>query len=772
MVKDEGLYLIDATACFDRTCKAFVGTPLIIEGDNDNTLAYGFLRDFLLLKNNLRISAAIVFISSDCCDAVSEPEAQKIGSLLRELGVSVVSSEKLSAVDICHKYARYAAAIYSENVAMLQFASRERHIIGKNARSEYEYFDSQTVKRKYGVEPDKIATFLSLTRNQKDSGISKNQAIRLIERFGRMDQIIKRLPEIPTLELRTRIKDNKDVIWSRYQKLVPSAEVELRSVDSCQGASLSSLDTAANAACLNTMGLHSLNRLLNLPDNGTCNYMVRSQDNNYEIVDNEKALKTLKDRFLKAEICAIDTEASSKDPHSATLFGIAFSNGKWNCYVPMLDQDLKGISAKKVLRDIKRVLEDKDKKYIGHNIKYDYVLLRRHGIHLKSIYFDTMLAAFECYGDLDFLNLGFLSDKLLGRRKSPFKEMLGKTDSPWDIPLAKLAGHACEDVELTFQLFRTLWKELESKSLTAQFFDQTLPFCLSLGEFECHGIKVDEIALKRYCDSLTEKALKLRQDINETARRDVNVDSEDELRDLLSSTFGIPLWNKPNKSFIVFLELVASSHEIARLIVQHKRLLKDIHSLQAILKTLRQGRVYPVFSQIKSKAGFVTSTQPDIFTVLHSKDIRSCFDSKVHHFFKDSASAIRRLQTLSSDHALRKDMSANYDANGFIKSHPLAAGKDDVELLLSFVSGVSDNKIIHQLLIDGKHLIALRRDVESRYEKLFSFLDKYRRSSLEKGFSEIGGKRKYLAGLKSPNIEKRRKAIEYAVGWLIGYSNH
>ncbi|MBM4147012.1 MAG: hypothetical protein FJ240_12215 [Nitrospira sp.] len=771
MVKDEGLYLIDATACFDRTCKAFVGAPLIIEGDNDNTVAYGFLRDFLLLKNNLRIGAAIVLISSDCCDAASEPDAQKIDILLRKLGVSVINAGTLSAVDICHKHAIYAAAIYSENIAMLQFASRERRIIRRNGRSEYEYFDSEAVKRKYDIEPDKIPTFLSLTRDQKESGISKNQAIRLIERLGRLEQIIERLPEIPTLGLRTRIKDNKDVILSRYQKLVPSTEAEIRSVDSYQGASLNSLDTADNAASLNAMGLHSLTRLLKLPDNGTCNYMVSSQNNNYEIIDNKKALKTLRDRLLKADICSIDTEASSKDPHSATLFGIAFSNGKWNCYVPMLDQDLKGISAKKVLRDIKKVLEDKDRKYIGHNIKYDYVLLRRHGIQLKSIYFDTMLAAFECYGDLDFLNLGFLSDKLLGRRTSPFKEMLGKTDSPWDIPLAKLAGHACEDVELTFQLFTTLWKELESKSLTPQFFDQTLPLCLALGEFEYHGIKVDEIELKRYSESLTEKALKLRKDINETAGRDINVDSEDELRDLLSSTFGIPLWNKSNKSFIVFLELVASSQEIARLIVQHKRLIKDIHSLQAILKTLRQGRVYPVFSQIKSKAGFVTSTQPDIFAVPHSKDFQSCFDSKLHYFFKDSASAIRRLQTLSFDHTLKKDMSPDYDVNWFIKNHPLSAGRDDVGLLLSFVCGVSDSKIIHQLLIDRKHLTALRREVESRYEKLFSFLDKFRRISLERGFSEIGEKRKYLVGLKSPNIEKRRKAVERAVEWLIGYSN-
>jgi hypothetical protein len=176
--------------------------------------------------------------------------------------------------------------------------------------------------------------------------------------------------------------------------------------------------------------------------------------------------------------------------------------------------------------------------------------------------------------------------------------------------------------------------------------------------------------------------------------------------------------------------------------------------------------------QGKSKSGFVSSMQPDIFSVSPSREFQSCFESKVYPFFKDPVSAIKRLHDLSSDHAFRKDMSNDYSANGFINSHPFAKGKDGVGLLLSLVAGVSDNKIIHQLLIDRQNLAVLRRDIKSRYEKLFSFLDKFKRTSLEKGFSEIEGKRKYLVGLKNPNTEKRRKALEYAVAWLIGYAYH
>lgn len=121
-----------------------------------------------------------------------------------------------------------------------------------------------------------------------------------------------------------------------------------------------------------------------------------------------------------------------------------------------MEQDLKGIALKKVLTVVKDLCEDKRKKFIGHNVKYDYVLLRRNGIHLKSVFFDTMLAASECFGDLDFLNLGFLAEKILGKRIQSYREALGERHSPWDIPLSKLASHACKDAETTMELYTAL----------------------------------------------------------------------------------------------------------------------------------------------------------------------------------------------------------------------------------------------------------------------------------------------------------------------------
>jgi hypothetical protein len=131
---------------------------------------------------------------------------------------------------------------------------------------------------------------------------------------------------------------------------------------------------------------------------------------------------------------------------------------------------------------------------------------------------------------------------------------------------------------------------------------------------------------------------------------------------------------------------------------------------------------------------------------------------------------INRIQALSGDKALEKDMPDGLGVNAFLNSHPTLKGIDSNSLLLSIITDMSDSKLINRFLIDKNDLALLRREIESRYEKLFNFLNKFKRDSLEKGFSEIDGKKRYWVGLKSPNIEKRRKAIQFALKWLIeGY---
>lgn len=769
MVNDKGVFLIDLSSLIETTHKAFLGAPLILNGGRDVAFLYGIIKDLLTLRRELQISAGIVLLSRECFADVCEQKVIDAANLIEEMSIPVINAKNSTALDSCHKYAPIAAAIYSRNEAMLQFARQDLCIVRNNKSSGYEYLYSDTVLRKYGIVPDHVTTFLALTNGQKDSIITKNQAVRLIEIFGKLESIFAGRALFPNAGLRAKLSENEAVISTRYQNLIPSAVEKDQIIRNSQVFSLL-LDTEQNDRRLHSLGLHSLTRLLGLPFKGANSIQVRSEHSSCEIIDNKEALGTLTSRLLNADVWAIDTESSSRDPRSATLFGIAFSSDNgWSGYVPLLDHDLKGISPQEVLKVIKKPLEDRDKKFVGHNIKYDYLLLRRNGIHLRSIHFDTMLAAFECYGDLDFLNLGFLAEKYLGKKNPSYKEILGKNDSPWDIPVAKLAAHASADAEITFQLYRFLQKEISSKGLTNQYFSLTMPLCTTLGELEYRGVRVGKDKLNQVRDILIAKANELTRHISSSIGRDIDIDSDQEVKNYLLSDLGFSEWNNLDRPFTFLLECLGIIHDIPRQIVQYRRLIKDAHSVDAILKSIRDDKIYPIFSQIKSKSGIVTTKQPNLLDTSYLKQLPLCFELQIRPFFKDPLSAMNRIQALSCDEVLRQDMSDSSGVNTYLNSNPAMKGIDSNSLLLSIITDMPDSKIANLFFIDMGNLVALRKEIESRYEILFRFLNKFKSDSLKRGFSEIEGNRKYLVGLKSPNLDKRRKAEQFALKWLIAH---
>jgi DNA polymerase I len=767
MVNDKGVFLIDFSPLIEDTHKAFLGAPLILDDGRDVAFLYGIIKNMLTLRRELRIGSGIILISQECFTDACEQKVIDAVNLIKEMSIPVINAKNSTSLDICHKYAPLATAIYSRNEAMLQFARQDLCIIRNNKNSGYEYLYSDTVLRKYGIMPNHIPTFLALTNGQKDSIITKNQAVRLIEIFGKLESIFAGLSLFPNTGLRSKISENESAISARYKNLLLSADRKDQIICNSQVFSLH-LDTEKNAQCLHSLGLHSLTRLLGLPLKESNSIQVKSEPSSCEIIDNKDALIALTSRFLNVDVWAIDTESSSRDPRSATLFGIAFSdeNG-WSGYVPFLDHDLKGISAQDVVNVIKAALEDMSKKFIGHNIKYDYLLLRRNGIHLSSLYFDTMLAAFECYGDLDFFNLGFLAEKYLGKKNLSYKDILGKNDSPWDIPVAKLAAHSTADTETTFQLYIFLQQEISAKGLINHYFNLTMPLCKTLGELEYGGVRVDKDKLNQVRNILIDRADELTRIIRSSIGRNLDIDSDQEVKHYLLSDLGFSESKIFNRPFTFMLEGLGIIHDIPRQIVRYRRLMKDVHSVDVILKSIRDDKIYPIFSQIKSKSGIVTTKQPDLFDMSYLKEFPFCFELQIRPFFRDPLSAMNRIQAVSHDELFRQDMSDSSGVNAYLNGHPLMKGVDANSFLLAMITDMPDRKIANRFFIDMGNLVALRKEIESRYEILFRFLNKFKTDSLKKGFSEMDGNRKYWVGLKSPNLDKRRKAEQFALKWLI-----
>jgi DNA polymerase-1 len=162
-------------------------------------------------------------------------------------------------------------------------------------------------------------------------------------------------------------------------------------------------------------GFPSLGRLLNFPERVELIETIRDRNHSYIAIVDQAGLRELEEVVTRAGICSVDTESTDKDPRKASLLGVAIAVREGQAYyVPVTEANLHDISDASIL-DFLRGLLSRNIKIVGHNLKYDYVLLRRYGIRIADTYFDTMLAAHECFGDWDFFNLAAVAKKLIGK---------------------------------------------------------------------------------------------------------------------------------------------------------------------------------------------------------------------------------------------------------------------------------------------------------------------------------------------------------------------
>jgi DNA polymerase I len=159
----------------------------------------------------------------------------------------------------------------------------------------------------------------------------------------------------------------------------------------------------------------------------------------YKAIRTEAGMRELEALVSKSEVCAMDTtEASDRAPRSASLFGVAFSVKAGEAfYVPVTDADLEGTSFELIKARLRKLFAGRTR-FVGHNIKFDCVLLRRHGIAIKHVFFDTMLAAYECFGDWEFFNLGALAKKLLAKDIKRYRDIVGEGETLLDVPFNQL----------------------------------------------------------------------------------------------------------------------------------------------------------------------------------------------------------------------------------------------------------------------------------------------------------------------------------------------
>jgi DNA polymerase-1 len=478
-------------------------------------------------------------------------------------------------------------------------------------------------------------------------------------------------------------------------------------------------------------------------------------------------MQELEARVSHSEVCAIDTEATDKDPQSAALIGVAFSvKAEEAFYVPLVEADLE-LPSDVVKARLQMVLAGRTR-FVGHNVKFDCVLLRRHGITIKHVFFDTMLAAYECFGDWELFNLGAVAKKLLGKEIRRYRDIVGEGETLLDVPFKELLEHACSDADITLRLYRRLKQELESRKLLQLFSAQTMALLRTLVDRECNGVRLNIKAVHRRKEVLAKEVDALRKAVVAQAGKEFDLDSPMETASVLRciSPFGELIGRRVT---LAQLEQLAGTDNLPQLIVKYRRAQRRARELDAICAALKDGRVFPSFSQVRWAHGILSSTHPRICDPGGPLDPAMVIDRTIREQMADPNRALDILQRVTRDNVFRKDWREGRDHPSFIGKGRVEQDLDQKDLVLSVAIGASDPALSSRFLIDRLTVACIRQALEAKYAKLFKWLDAYRRDTLTQGFAQHNGRRKYLEGLKSSDLDKRHKAVRSAVRWLIRY---
>lgn len=351
----------------------------------------------------------------------------------------------------------------------------------------------------------------------------------------------------------------------------------------------------------------------------------------YTAVVGEPELDELVAELKKQPVFAFDTETDSLDTGSCNLVGVslAFKEGE-AYYIPVGHAAGSQLDKQLVMDRLRDLFEDESVGKTGHNVKFDYEVLRTHGITVQGIVFDTMIAAFLLNSLGRTQSLDDLAYNELGIEMIPIKEMIGsgKAQVTFDTTTIEEATvYAAEDADMSWRLYEKLSAQLNAKDKVNEYGWSMLrlateiewPIVPVLGEMELAGITLDTKVLGEFGERLEKRIGELKGQIYDQAGEEFNIGSPSQLGQILFGRLALPVAGlKKGKTGVStaadVLEKLKDLHPIIPLIMEFRELdkLKNtyVDALPALVRG--DGRIHTSFNQTIAQTGRLSSTNPNL----------------------------------------------------------------------------------------------------------------------------------------------------------------
>ena len=793
-----------------------------------------------------------------------KPQVERCLAMLEAIGVPCVGAEGYEADDVIAAIASKFSEQHPET--RIRIISKDKDLkqllgAGSPPTELYDVHTDQlitveTLKDETGLTPDQVVDMLALMGDTADNvpgvpGIGAKTAAQLLAEFGTLEAI---------LEEATADKPKKEWVikGKRRENLAASVEVVKLSKELVTLRRDTPIDFDLHAAEIGGLKLDALMPILKelgfnryqddlkamlappTPESDQAGSNTRkpkakadhgdfgglfaqtetalpAPDGDYHTVTTKKDLSALVKRLKAAELVAVDTETTALNPRRAKLAGVSCSVTPGEAYyiptrAPEGEQHLDQAD---VLEALRPVLEDAAIPKVGHNIKYDLIVLRCAGVTLRGLVpengagaGDTMIASYLLDASRSSHSMDALALAELGRENISIKDLIGtgKSQKTFDqVPLAQAGPYAAEDADVTLQLARKLLPRLKEDSLDGLYRTLEAPLVEVLADLEYNGILVDPDELETQREKLQLRIDELIKQLDDEAHnatgRGFDPNSTKQLGGVLFNApdheepgLGLKPIKRTKTGFSTDAEVLEKLSQdpdvgtpIPGLMLEYRQLTKLVNTYLVSLKdeiNPETKRIHASFNQTVAATGRLSSSDPNLQNIPIRTDlgreIRKAFvapEGRVLITADYSQIELRLLAHLSKDPALSEAFHAGEDIHAAVAAQIHAVPLDQVTreqrsgakmVNFGIVYGVTPFGLARRLGISNTEAGEIIDGYKARFAGITTFLQECIDHAQQHGYvATMLGRRRPIHEIDSKNPARRSLAERMAINSVV-----
>ena len=817
------IFLIDAYALIYRSYFAFIQRPLTNSAGENTSAPFGFTRFLLDIREDFAPDyLAVVFDAGDSFRTEVFPEYKatrekmpddlrsslgRIRDIVEAFNDPIVELDGYEADDVIGTLATRArdagleAVIVSGDKDFYQLVGPDIHLMnpgrGGATGVAADWVTEENASEKFGIPPSQVVDYLALVGDSSDNipgarGVGPKTALALLEQHGDIEALIVNAESLKPPRASKSLQENAEAVRlsKRLVTIMTDLDVEL---------DLEALKVGEpNNEVLRDLFVELEFRPLAekfavlAQASGVVTPEVERAEVTYSVVDQASDVDRLIEVLRAAGRMAISAEPSTEDPLRGKLVSLGLSvEGGAAWYLPFAHQqpfeltfegdgpgevrNLPGLATAE-MSGLKALLEDVTVAKVGHDLKRTALTLSREGVELGGVTCDVMVASYVLDPGRRSHALTTLVLEAFSYKAIAYSDVVGsaRKKAPFsDAPIECARDFVCEGADLALQLAEHFDEQLDEHALGELMTDLEMPLLPILTRMELAGIGIDEDFFRTMRSKLKRELDLIQQDIFKVAGGDFNLNSTQQLRQVLFEKLELPVLKKtktgPSTDASVLEELAEQGHEVPKLMMEYRELEKlrstYVEALPQLVNS-RTHRIHTSFNQTVAATGRLSSSDPNLQNIPIRTDvgreIRKGFVAAPGTVFLSvdySQIELRVMAHFSGDEAFVTAFTQGVDVHRQTASVVFGVPIDDVTGLMrgqaktvnfATLYGQGPFSLARQLGITREEAKEFIATYFERFNGVRDFLDAQVEMAREKGYVEtLMGRRRYVPELRS-----------------------